>query len=71
MAMRNTSIKDSKYGEWTSSAMDAISEAVERAPQVIRNARVKESGSKGGMGSKGRAKAGASNPPTQKFTAGK
>jgi hypothetical protein len=51
--------------------MDAISEAVERAPQVIRNARVKESGSKGGMGSKGRAKAGASNPPTQKFTAGK
>jgi len=69
--MRNTSIKDSKYGEWASSAMDAISEAVERAPQVIRNARVKDSGAKGGMGSKGRAKAGASNPATQNFKVGK
>ena len=71
MAMRNTSIKDSKIGEWAESIIDSARKAIDRAPQVIRNARIKESDAKGGMGSKGRAKAGASNPATQNFTAGK
>jgi hypothetical protein len=71
MAMRNTSLSDSKYGELLGSVKDAASKAVKRAPQIIRNARIEASGAKGGMGSKGRAKAGASNPATQNFKIGK
>jgi|TARA_R110002126_G_scaffold47791_4_gene133711 hypothetical protein len=57
MAMRNTSFGSSKYGEAMSKLGDKIEKKAARAPQVIRNARIKASGAKGGMGSKGRTKA--------------
>ena len=69
--MRNTSFMDSKIGEALSSIGNKITKTMERATQRGRNFRIQQSGAKGGMGSKGRAKAGASNPATQNFKVGK
>jgi hypothetical protein len=54
-----------------SSIGNKIPKTMERATQRGRNFRIQQSGAKGGMGSKGRAKAGASNPATQNFKVGK